>query len=548
MKQLRHPHSPPRRGGRETRARAERKRDSAQPQEKGEASIEDRRKGSAELTTPALRATPPLRGGEHREVERLKAEVQRVQQQHEREQLREALRRYEELYTFAPMSLISLDRRGMILDLNERAARMLAFPIEWLRGRPFLVFVARHDVSRFLELLARLRREPATETTSADLFANERVVPVQLSIKSSLRDHEVIYRLAIVDLSETKGIEKLLKETLNNWYSLVENAPDTIMTVDRRTGITFVNRPAWGYSTRALTGTWLNQYVSKADAIKMEKCVAAAFDSGQSTTCEVTGVNGDQERWYSFSFGPVQHRGKHAPTTTVTIRDITNHKRTEESLRLSREQLREFAARLDEVREEERKRVAREIHDELGQALTILKMDLAWVQGKTQDGTRKKIKSMIAEVDQTIERVRQIVTELRPSILDELGLSAAIEWQLAQFQERTRIRGIFESSSETLNLSRDIAAALFRVVQEALTNVMRHAIATVVRIAVKSTRDVLSISIADNGKGITRQQIDDPKSFGLVGMTERVHRVGGQFNIYSSPGRGTRIEISAPLK
>jgi len=180
--------------------------------------------------------------------------------------------------------------------------------------------------------------------------------------------------------------------------------------------------------------------------------------------------------------------------------------------------------------------------------LTILKMDLAWVQGKTQDGTRKKIKSMIAEVDQTIERVRQIVTELRPSILDELGLSAAIEWQLAQFQERTRIRGIFESSSETLNLSRDIAAALFRVVQEALTNVMRHAIATVVRIAVKSTRDVLSISIADNGKGITRQQIDDPKSFGLVGMTERVHRVGGQFNIYSSPGRGTRIEISAPLK
>jgi len=339
-----------------------------------------------------------------------------------------------------------------------------------------------------------------------------------------------------------------LKETLNNWYSLVENAPDTIMTVDRKTGITFVNRPAWGYSTRALTGTWLNQYVSKADAIKMEKCVAAAFDSGQSTTCEVTGVNGDQERWYSFSFGPVQHRGKHAPTTTVTIRDITNHKRTEESLRLSREQLREFAARLDEVREEERKRVAREIHDELGQALTILKMDLAWVQGKTQDGTRKKIKSMIAEVDQTIERVRQIVTELRPSILDELGLSAAIEWQLAQFQERTRIRGIFESSSETLNLSRDIAAALFRVVQEALTNVMRHAIATVVRIAVKSTRDVLSISIADNGKGITRQQIDDPKSFGLVGMTERVHRVGGQFNIYSSPGRGTRIEISAPLK
>src|SRR5207249_8349222 len=121
MKQLHK--SPPRRGGREARARAERKRDSAQSQEKGEASIEDRGKGAAELTTPALRATTPLRGGEHREVERLKADVQRVQQQHEREQQREAIRRYEELYTFAPMSLISLDRRGRILVLYLRAAR-----------------------------------------------------------------------------------------------------------------------------------------------------------------------------------------------------------------------------------------------------------------------------------------------------------------------------------------------------------------------------------------------------------------------------------------
>ena len=139
------------------------------------------------------------------------------------------------------------------------------------------------------------------------------------------------------------------------------------------------------------------------------------------------GANGDKERWYSFSFGSVQSHFKHAPTTTVTIRDITKHKRTEESLRASREQLREFAARLDGVREEERMRVAREIHDELGQALTILKMDLAWIMSKPQNRTHKKIKSMIAEVDQTIQKVRQIVTELRPSILDELGLSAAIE-------------------------------------------------------------------------------------------------------------------------
>jgi len=489
-------------------------------------------------------------------MERLKAELERVQQQqqqqqqqqHDQQSLREALRRFEELYNFAPVSLISLDRRGMILDLNEGAARLLAFPMEWLRDRPFLVFVAKHEVSRFLEFLAFLRREPRIETASFDLFINDRLVPVQLSIKSSLRGHEVVYRLAIVDVSEAKAMDKVLKETLNNWHSLVENAPDTIMTVDRKTAITFVNRATWGYSARALIGTRLTQYVSKADGIKMEKCIAAAFESYRSSTCEMSGVNGDKERWYSFSFGPVLDQLKHAPTTTVTVREITNHKRTEESLRASREQLREFAARLDEVREEERKRVAREIHDELGQSLTILKMDLAWVQNKTQNGMRKKIGSMIAEVDQTIEKVREIVTELRPSILDEFGLSEAIEWQLSQFQERTGVRGIFESSSETLNLSREVGAALFRVVQEALTNVMRHAGAAEVRIAIRSTEDLLSISIADNGKGITREQIDNPKSFGIVGMKERVHRAGGQLNIYSSPGRGTRIEISTPVK
>ncbi len=475
-----------------------------------------RRKRSAPLTTrlTSLEASPhrahasltAVRGEEYqkREVERLQAKAEELQQQEEhqqtREQLREALRRYEELYHFAPISLISLDKAGMILDLNEQAGRLLAFPIEWLRQRPFVVFVARQDVSRFLNFLARLRQVPATETAALELFINDRVVPVQLSIGSSLRGRDVIYRLAILDLSETKAIENQLKETLNNWFSLVENAPDTIMTVDRKARITFCNRPLWGYSTRALAGTTLTDFVSEIDRVKMEKCVAVAFDPGHSSTCEVKGANGDKERWYSFSFGPVQSHFKHAPTTTVTIRDITKHKRTEESLRASREQL------------------------------------------------NKKIKSMIAEVDQTIQKVRQIVTELRPSILDELGLSAAIEWQLSEFQERTGIRGIFESSSEALNLSRDVGAALFRVVQEGLTNVMRHAGATEVRIGIKSAKDVLSILIIDNGKGITRQQISNPKSFGIVGMKERVHRVGGQLNIYSSPGRGTRIEISTPLQ
>src|SRR5262249_51466534 len=148
---------------------------------------------------------------------------------------------------------------------------------------------------------------------------------------------------------------------------------------------------------------------------------------------------------------------------------------------------------------------------ELGQALTILKMDLAWVQGKTKaaDVSRKKIRSMIQDVDQTIERVRKIVSELRPSILDELGLTAALEWQVAQFQERTGIRGKFDCSCEEFNLPPDTAAALFRVVQEALTNVVRHARARHVRVSLKSGGGVLRIAITDDGRGLSREKVND---------------------------------------
>src|SRR5262249_10238523 len=157
---------------------------------------------------------------------------------------------------------------------------------------------------------------------------------------------------------------------------------------------------------------------------------------------------GHHESWYSFSFGSPHAAGwtstypVRTTTTTVMIREISEHKRTEETLRTSGEQLRDFAARLEAVREEERTRVAREIHDELGQALTALKLDLAWVRTKTRGAAeiRKKMHAMIAHVDDTIERVRRIASDLRPSILDDLGLIPAIEWQVTQFRKRTGIR------------------------------------------------------------------------------------------------------------
>jgi PAS domain S-box-containing protein len=510
---------------------------------------------TARSATPAPRPTSRVRDVprfvQQLHTERSEPAAPRKQVEEPRPRLNEAVERYKELYELAPVGFVTLDKSGRILELNQKAARLLALPLAWLIRQPFLVFVAPHDLRRFLGVLARIRQTPEQHTIDVDLLVGEQLLPVEIVIWPSISGDARVHWMTIIDLSETKRIEKEFKETLDNWHALVYNAADLILTVERSSRITFANRAAWGCSPGALIGTRLPDYASEKDRTKVRKCIAQAFQ-GQPSSCELTGINDEKDRWYNFRFGPARKNvADETITITVTIAEISEHKLAEESLRASREQLREFAARHDEVREEERTRVAREIHDELGQILTILKMDLCWLKDKTgpdKNETGKKIKSMIGQVDHTIERVRKIVSELRPSILDELGLTAAIEWQVSQFQERTGIRGIVKSNAEGLDLRPDIAAALFRVVQEALTNIVRHSNATEVRVSLKGAPRQLRIFVADNGKGITREEIADRKSFGIIGMSERVHRIGGNFNIYSVPGRGTRLEISAPLK
>ena len=190
--------------------------------------------------------------------------------------------------------------------------------------------------------------------------------------------------------------------------------------------------------------------------------------------------------------------------------------------------------------------MAREIHDELGQALTVIKLDLSWLRTKPQRNQRefrKKVKSMMDHVDHTIERMRKIVSELRPSILDDLGLIPAIEWQVKEFQKRSGIRSRIRSNVQEADVTPDHSAAVFRVVQEALTNVMRHSKAKSVQVDLKKEQGLLKISVTDDGEGIKEEAIKELKSLGIIGMRERMLRIGGDFKIHSTPGSGTRVEI-----
>lgn len=234
--------------------------------------------------------------------------------------------------------------------------------------------------------------------------------------------------------------------------------------------------------------------------------------------------------------------------------DITERKRNEEELlrhqqRLqeSEAHLRELAAFLQTVREEERTRIARELHDDLGQALTALRIDLGWLRGKCGAlgaPVSARVSTAFDVVEQSIVSLRRISEDLRPAMLDSLGLAAAVEHHVTQFSLRTGIPCQLEMNREEFYLESNLATAVFRIVQEALTNVARHAGASKVSVSIDETDDGIEIAIADNGRGMASSS---KKTFGLLGMRERITILGGTFEIESQPDRGTRISCRLPL-
>ena len=231
------------------------------------------------------------------------------------------------------------------------------------------------------------------------------------------------------------------------------------------------------------------------------------------------------------------------------FKDISERKKSEQELMRSHEQLRDLASHLQVVREEERALIAREIHDELGQALTALKMDVHWLRHRfpgEKQSLIDKTHVMSKLIDRTVQSVRRIYSELRPGLLDDFGLWAAIEWEAGEFSKRTGIEYEILSDPKDMVLPQILSTAIFRIFQETLTNITRHANATKVRIILTKNADRLEMSVSDNGKGIEDREILEPKSFGIIGMRERVHYLGGNLSI-SGNSNGTTVAVTIPM-
>lgn len=232
------------------------------------------------------------------------------------------------------------------------------------------------------------------------------------------------------------------------------------------------------------------------------------------------------------------------------FRDVTEQKKAELELKEVNRELHNLSHHLQSIREEERIQIARDIHDELGQQLTGLKMDVSWLQKKIEKGEpgiSGKISDMTKLIDEAVKSVRRICSNLRPSILDDLGLVAALEWQSLETEKRYGIKVHFHSTFSDLPLSIEKITGLFRIYQEALNNTLKHANAQTVSCNLFREDDKLIMEISDDGQGMSQEDIRDKKSFGLLGIKERVLLMEGNYEMFSEPGKGTRISISIPI-
>ena len=333
---------------------------------------------------------------------------------------------------------------------------------------------------------------------------------------------------------------------------ILEAFPFYVMLVDDRHRIVQANRAVHeqlGLAPADVVGEYCPRIIHGMDGPWYACPLEEAAETGEAVEREV--LDRATGRWVRSAIYPTA--GFTADGSRIyfhTVADITDAKQVEDQLRASREQLRELSRFLESVREDERTRLAREMHDELGQTLTALKIDLSWLARRLlqeREPLLEKTASMGELIDEAIQTVKRIATELRPGVLDDLGLADAIEWQTQELGKRTDIRFRFNASPEQVIVDRDRSTAIFRICQEALTNVVRHADATRVSVSLKKRSGRISLRIRDNGKGVEESQILDPGALGLLGMRERARDWGGEVAITGAPGKGTLVVVSIPL-
>lgn len=340
--------------------------------------------------------------------------------------------------------------------------------------------------------------------------------------------------------------EEQIADRQNRLRLLLEQIPAVVSTLDHN--LVFTSTQGSGLQAIGVQpATWIGKTLTEIVPEGSPPAVGARNALLGNASRNEYNFSG---RTYENRFEPLRDREGNITGVVVLGIDITESRETEAALLESREQLRRLSASMNQIQEKERRRIAREIHDELGQRLTALRYDVGLLRTELQTArsvaAQQRIETMFGLIDETIATVRRVATELRPAILDDFGFRAAIEHELCTFAKRTGLATSVLFSPEDLTVQADRATALYRIVQEALTNVARHSGATHVRVSIEERGGRIHAELLDNGRGITDAEVNSRSTLGLVGVRERAYALGGDALIEGFPGAGTRVSVWIP--
>jgi len=351
------------------------------------------------------------------------------------------------------------------------------------------------------------------------------------------------------DISEHKHFEMQVERVAQQWRATVDATGDAILMLDTAGRVMRLNLAAarlCGLDFAHVLDRQVGELLRAALGVELEDGVAAVTTSGEKYETDLYVKR--RRTWLAAQISPMRDRAGELTGAVLVLSDISARKKAEARLSHSHEQLRRVSTHLEQASEQSRKELAREIHDELGHLLTALKMDLAWIEtklGREEAALLERARAAVAVSDQAIAAVRRISAELHPSVLDSLGLPAAIEWHCRELKRRSGMDVTVDVPTAELDLEPVAATALFRILQEATTNVLRHAQAKHLRVRLWSERGAVWLRIEDDGRGFRQRSFDPARGFGLglFGMQERGEMIGARVVIRSRPGRGTVVTV-----
>ncbi len=525
------------------------------------------------LSAPLLRAAGPLIAvlciliGVSVLILYRKASREIVRRRTAEQALRQSEARYRFLYHHTPAMLHSIDLEGKLVSVSDYWIETMGYSRRDVIGRPLTDFMSPEsrqyaearvmpeffrngfckDVPyRFVKKDGRVMDVLLSAIADRDDQGNiQRTLAVSIDVTERKRAEEALRRAQAKLKRYSQDLEQQVRKRTSEIAAILKYTPAVIYMKDQHGHFVLVNsryEELFGVSQEKVRGKDPDLLELPSSAVKLHRYDDAVLENGEIYELEDNiRVDGSEHTYLTVKF-PIYGDDRELLGVCGIATDISAEKRAQA-------QLRRLSAAIMDSQEKERAAIARELHDELGQVLTALRMDAVWLSKRLHNkepDSALRARQMCSLIDRTIEEVKGMAVRLRPGVLDHLGLVDALEWYTAEFERRAQIPCLFEHKGIS-RLDGTIATAVYRIAQEALTNVARHAGATKVEVKLAWQKERLVLSVSDDGKGFNPDRLDDNQGLGLAGMRERASLVSGKLEVDSAPGRGTCIVLKVPI-